>query len=245
MLGSAIVSVGSLWLSSWEPMLDWLRVPANLRDSLGTSLSILVLFLGFLPVLYLQSNRLLEDVDVRVNSIVAELRGSIPHFSTVEVMSADTAFLRLAESLPHARHVWNTRIANPTAASLYVTRNYAQYLAAMDEAVRNGLIVRDVVVPALQSVAARLGTVAATSSGTYECRVVTFAELTYVNFIALDFQDGRREVYFGWAISRARGFEQPCFRFRDERIVEFFVTLHGELFAAGDPLDRTGVESAL
>jgi hypothetical protein len=55
----------------------------------------------------------------------------------------------------------------------------------------------------------------------------------FLNFTIIQDRDGNREVFCGWIITPIKGFEQPCLRFRDPRVVDYFLAWHNELSLRG------------
>lgn len=226
------MSVFGLVFGSYDPLWDQFDVNADVRGGLTIGLSLFFLLLGFLFAIYLKS----QSQEEILNQTLNDLKYQIPQLSTFKVMDANSALSYLECQLPLIRSMINTRIASNQNAG-YSTTEGKSYNAAIEKSIKKGLQLREIVNKPWQESAENrkqsltsiiLGQV----NGSYEFQVVDTALPSFLNFSVLAYLDGRKEVIFGWAITKGRRFEQKCFVSDERSIVEFFESWFYDLYSA-------------
>src|SRR5690349_18821256 len=227
----------SIWLTSWDPLWNWLNLrQIELRSTLGIALSIVLVLIPILIAFYLQSNRLERRVsaEVRMESsrIVDQLSQSIPQMARLAVMPGDTAYDYLVNNLPFAERAWNTRLAGAGIVPKYNSESGRRYREALCQALIKGLRFDEVVSTAWVADAAQLeGEVRRKRPAPdYSYHVLKGDMPPIVNFIVLQYADDRKEVVVGWLNSRIGGGYDPlAMLFREQRIVGYFQVWYDEL----------------
>lgn len=217
------MSVFGLAVGSYDPMWVQFNVNADVRGGLTIGVSLFCLLLGFLIAIYLKAQSQEEVLNKNLN----DLKYQIPQISTFKVLDANSALLYLECQFPLIRSMVNTRIASDENAG-YSTAQGKSYSAAIEKAIKNGLQLREIVnKPWQQSAEERRKSLTSKIAfgpvnGSYEFQVLNTSLPSFLNFCVLDYFDGRKEVIFGWAITKGRRFEQKCFVSDEKSIVEFF-----------------------
>lgn len=230
-VGTAIAVV-SLMLASYNPLWNAFGVAPAARGSQSTGLAILSINLGFLAAVYFQQSdfriQVLEEQSTRITGLLR----SLPSTGLYDYHTGDEAMQTLAALLPTLRTVWNTRIFtqrdNPTDHPAYSMWNNA-----IRGSVLAGLTFKEVMSQGNQDLAQERRAATRGGRGSYQASILRYPLPSFLNFSVLENHDGSKEVWFGWVISRAGGFEGPVIRTSETRIVAMFEHWHGELFGAG------------
>ncbi|GAA3638600.1 hypothetical protein GCM10022223_67050 [Kineosporia mesophila] len=232
-----VLSIFSVWLSSWDPLWKWMHITdMELRTSLGSTLSIIFLLSGFLPALLLQNDRLGRRIETRCDEIVRDIATSVPQLHGFQIMDSEESYDYLARNLPHAQRVWNTRLGDSWDTSRYGSASARHYRTALEVAINQGLQFREVISASWAKDAEKI--VQATRKRPdhpYSFTVVRDSALPMLNFIVLHYPDNRKEVLAGWLDSRTSRPEQDSMLFRDPRIVGYFQTWWDEIHRTAEP----------
>lgn len=226
----------SLWVGSGEAIWQYLDIPKAQQAPLTGALSIMFLLAGFLIATYQQVDKLRQAVDGQTRELARELaaRGSS---SSLRSLSSDAALQEITTLLPSTARVWNTRIAAQGLDEYYPTAAGRAFDAALQRSVTARRVhYREVLSQQWEGhVAAWLSRKAPRNAGGggASFSVLELDVPSFVNFIVLELGDGSKQIYFGWAISRQRGFEQSCLHISDARAADYYVSWHNELFASG------------
>lgn len=230
-LGALSVALGAASLLVGDTLLDALGIAATSRPSYATAFSVFFLLVGFLLIQYSQQVRATAYVSEQVEQVAARLQARIPIVQGVEVVTTDDAFEALAIHLRSATHIWNTRIAPPEAVVSYDTPASKRYERALRQALNQGASMRDVVSSDWREEAVAVAERIAPTGGTYRWRLVARTDMPpFLNFIVVETRPGVRIGYCGWAVSRDRGYEQPCLQVNDARVIDYLLDLHRELY---------------
>ena len=177
-----------------------------------------------------------SDFHEETEALIRKIQSQTPQMPLFAVMSGDDALLELCFSLKRAKIALNTRMLSDDAEAGYPSQVGKKYEATTKASVRAGLTLKDVVsnkwLPYCQSLSRELSN----ASGDYRGYHIGSSFPSFLNFIVLEYPEGHKEVFFGWAISPGRGFEQPCFRTNEVRLVQFFKNWHEDLCAFGTPI---------
>jgi hypothetical protein len=135
----------------------------------------------------------------------------------------ESVFQRLAWVRGAARGVFP--VAPPSISS---------WERSLRTAIRSGTVFREIIssgwVPHAQE---RLEDLQG-AGGMYEASRVSCDLAAFLNFYVLVYKNGSKEVFFGWVMSPSHGFDQPCIRTSEPRVVQLFENWHADLFAKGE-----------
>jgi ABC-type multidrug transport system fused ATPase/permease subunit len=217
-----ILSLLALVAGTYDPLWSWLGVTnGNLRGSLTLTFSLFFLLVSFLLAHYQKLDEIATSVQNFTDGLNKRLKQELPHIQVLRAILADAALKEIAASLGDARVVRNTRILGDKLRGGYQSEEGREYARIFEKRlIRGGMIAYDVINTSWQDYARDL--LAKVPDQHYRCYVVANSLPSFLNFIVLEYADGERDVYFGWAISPTRGFEQVCFHTTENRVVSFF-----------------------
>lgn len=228
-----LFAVLSLALGTFDPLWIQLGVGPEIRGGLTTAVSLFVLLMGFLFAIYIKAQAQ-EDV---LGKALSDLKFQIPQISAFKVIDANNALLYLKCQLPLIKSIVNTRIASDGNAE-YHTSEGKSYNDAIEKAIKDGMQFREIVnTPWKNSAATRAEALKPSRSkvnGAYEYQVLNTTLPSFLNFCVVSYSDGRKEVLFGWAITKGRRFEQKCFISDEKSVVEFFDAWFSDLYLASE-----------
>ena len=227
-VGIFVGAVG-LWLGTYDPLWASIGLPAELRAPLTTATSLFALLVSFLLAFYLQQASVLAAITAsegRIESKIAEIVSSIPRVQSTSCQNADEALRSISNAIGRASTVLNTRIA-PTCYDTYPP-SLKKWDRAIATAVRAGTIFREVVSPCWAALSAER-VVELGGKGIYQGYVVATELPAFLNFSVITFQDGTKEVWFGWLMSQSHSFDGTVARSTEQRLVQLFESWHASL----------------
>ncbi|MCA1603005.1 MAG: hypothetical protein LC776_15680 [Acidobacteria bacterium] len=233
-----VLGVSSLALTSYDPLWNWLDVPGELRASLPTGFSIFFIIVGFLFGFHQHQMRVSTELCNDLANLSHEMRRSIPNLTLFTLFTSEEAYGKIANILPSARVVLNTRIFqgdyNPD------TPNHRRWNNEIVSAVQHGLNYREVVSSGNTELVYQRRDATVTGDGQYCASILDYPLPSFANFAVFHLNDTSKEVWFGWLISRGSGFEGRVVRTMEPNVVDFFEQWHRDLFAYGYSLPWRG-----
>jgi hypothetical protein len=230
-----VLSLFAMWLGSWDVVWAFLRVPSSLSLSFSWTLGILFLLVGFLISVIQVISDLRAAVSHSRAEMLAELEARDSH-GAIRAIPSDRAFSELQAKLPSARSVWNTRVSHKLPQEPYPMKAGSDYGTTLWRAVREGHVNYREILTTSWATEARKSLGARSLDKIHGFSVIPYDLPSFNNFIVIEMQDGSKEMYLGWAVSRKRGIEQQCFHFKNPSVCDSFIAWHNELFEAGTPL---------
>ena len=228
-----ILGVFGIIAGTYDPLWEWAGITGvQLRGYLTLCASLVILLIGYLLAYYAKLEDIEKSLNVSWREVTAGIQAGLPRIQSIRALSADMALQEVATKLPQAHIALNTRIVSDAVETRYKSKEGQQYEAAVKESIKSGTIFREVVSAKWADYCRALS--AKNADRQYECRLADNTLPSFLNFIVLEYKSSEREVYFGWAISPARGFDQVCFQSSEERLVSFFRDWHLELMAASE-----------
>ncbi|HVF03197.1 MAG TPA: hypothetical protein VNA20_00010 [Frankiaceae bacterium] len=224
MLSLALVSYDRLWTV--------LGVARDQRAGQSTGLAVLCVCIGFLVAVYIQQCDFHAELIQSQAREFSEFRSVLPASDTYRYYTGTEAMALLVSALPTARVAKNTRILSPKLSETSYAAG-SPWDLVIRQAVAAGLTFREVVSRDNEALARDRLSSSVGGTGRYEASILLHSLPSFLNFIVLEKGDGSREVWFGWVVSRAGGFEDVVVRAREDHIVRLFEKWHSELFQAG------------
>lgn len=221
----------SLWAS--DPIWEFLGIDdTGRRTDLASSTAAVILFASFLITLSVQVDRIRTDTTATVSGLLTQLEQRVPDIRALQVMTSEHALEQLASQLTSASAYWNTRVA-PTNIDPADTVTSLKHDKALARAIRSGCVYREVLSPQWEDRAHGLASLAERRPGQVHLHVVDAPLHPMLNFCVVKHRDGSMDAYLGWAMSRQRRFEQPCLRFRDQRVAEYLIEVFSGMAGGG------------
>jgi hypothetical protein len=227
-----LIGVATLALTNFDPLWNWLKVPANIRDPLTLGMSIFFLLVGFLLAFYFQQADAATTQAAENERFRTGMLQSIPQLTLFTMYNGGEAIRFISEVLGKAKIVLNTRIFtgtyNPNEKSLQL------WDSAICDAVNERLFFKEVVSEGNRDLVSNRIRATSNSKGTYQGAWVDYQLPGFLNFIILEFSTGLKEVWLGWRISPGVGFECPVVRTNEAHVVAIFENWHHELYAKAE-----------
>lgn len=232
-LGVALFSIGALW-SLWQA---W-----SARDL--PLVALLISLHGYLAFMVADRLALTEamelllarakDADLTMKELRAFsiLQKAQQPSTKITHLEPTQAFKYVLERLPSVRTVYNTSFSTPESTS--GGDYYHDWLEVIvDSAANHKCIIHEVMASAermrlLQNIYRKKG--APKLLGSYlgydlSSQPSAFLDAPFVEFIALEDDDGSREVIFGWTTRNTEFFGSDCFLVRDRRVIDYFLKM--------------------
>lgn len=224
--------LGLITLIVGGPLWKAFGVPENLWAEDSTALAVVLLVLGLAFAILLQQSEFHATVLREQKQELSQAINSMPLMEVFTAWSGEAAMAKLIGILPSMHSVMNTRVlSSEMAMATHPTQS--PWDESVREFVRSGKTFREVISDGNIQFARNRLRAASGGDGVYEAVSIPNQLPSFLNFIVLERGDGAREVWFGWIVSRAAGFETSVFRTSEPRIVEMFVRWHRELFVSG------------
>lgn len=175
----------------------------------------------------------IEESHARFEKIV---RAQVP---TQVFQTPRAAHAYVVEHIPQCQEVFNTTIRvgqEQDSMSFYYTKeDNRDRTSAMRACIKNNGIVHDVISENLLSEATNQPRVG--EAPYYRLWCVNPRGIPITNFMILKFENGDREVLFGWSFSRSAS-SPAVFLSRNSTVVDYFVQQFAHLKEAGRSIDR-------
>jgi len=218
---------------------DYLGVKGELaKSSLTIGSSLMIVFSGFFLTLY----DLIGSVKIELQSvkrnIFEEMISAFPNYPPLNTYSGNEGLMLLCGKLSITKLALNTRFTPKEFGVLYSP----EISVWNDEILKNlgrGLIFREVVCNSGTTEARRLISDIRASErikGAYKCVEIVPNINSCINFIVLHLNDGTKEVWFGWVLSKGAELERLCFKSIDKDLVNMFEDWHTSLSNDGDKI---------
>jgi hypothetical protein len=190
-------------------------------------------FLKSLPefISELQHSEKADEVVAAVESHYKAYQSELSDESLYKFTSSAEALLYISRYLTEAKQFRNTRLVSGDIRKDFVGLGRGPYEQAMDEALKKGVYVYEIVSPRWEPHCSALKQ---KSGQTYNYRVLKRDIPPMLNFAIIKNMKDESELIFGWLISEHGGFEDACFRVRDPTVVKCFEDWHIELYNRGE-----------
>jgi hypothetical protein len=200
--------------SSTYQILQRNQLTISTKDKTLHTLSV---YLGYQDWFDFQNKKRGSSKDLSANEVnfIPILAGSTPF----ETYDSERALLILAERLKEATYVYNTRITGKNVKKTpYSKKAMIWHEALKDFVPKDGTFLKEILsnlwIPEIQDLLLL---------DDYRAYNLNYEVTSFLNFIILYYKDGSKEVWIGWLLSEHKHLEQPCFVFREEKIVSLFM----------------------
>lgn len=239
---SASIAIAAL--GTYEPL--WIKLKISdpvLRGILTVFIALLAMLGSFLMAIYVELGNQSETLTQSNNDLVTEVINTMPHIQPFRCIPCEAAILEISAKLSRVKLVWNTRIVASAAPSGYPNTVGKTWTDAVISGLQHGLHFRDVISSAWVDYCTELRDNINVEGGSYDAKVVGIDIPSFMNFIILEYIDGSKELYFGWALSPLYGFDQNSFLTTEGRLIHFFESLFSELWSQGVSLPERQLRS--
>jgi|GEM_PF-3184802 len=221
---SILIAIAGLFLGLETDFFGYFTDASQSAILASFSLGLLIFLIGerFALNVYLNNHQqnVLDEMD--------DWRRSIPEMNIVtRFKTCDDALMDIAKHLEEATGIYNTHISRDGIPAGEVATS--SYKSALLTAIENGAIMVDVVSPQFETKMKEFQAHANGSNGEYTSYKCQVTAPCFLNFIILDYESGKSDLWIGWATSQSFGMEQPAYRIKDNNIINYFRTYHQAL----------------
>lgn len=156
-----------------------------------------------------------KDLSANEVNFIPILASSTPF----ETYDSERGLLILSERLNESVHVYNTRIIGKNVSKIPYSKKAMIWQEALKSFVpKDGTFLKEILsnlwIDEIQDLLLL---------DDYKAYKLNYEVTSFLNFVILYFKDGSKEVWIGWLLSEHKHLEQPCFVFREEKIVSLFM----------------------
>ena len=189
----------------------------------STGVAIVILLIGDRTAGWIRDKHFRDEV----TAAVSNLARSLPSYYVIhEFASSDNAVQYICQRLPLARAAFNTKICRD---AIPLSRDAGdKYMIAVRSALDVGVFYKDIVSPGYIDYAEELRHYQ--GKGQYHFRVLDTNVPSFLNFIALEYDQEDEEVIIGWATSKTSWTDERAYLVRDRRLVSYIKMYHTALF---------------